>query len=335
MGQVTSLFVRKVAGTAGPGVDRAALMRSTGVDPDADLDVGQMISDTDYYTFLEQLAAVDPDPVTIPLRAGAAMRCDDYGALGLAMKSAPTLRGTYDRPARYARVLTSVASYELEPTGEGAFMHLLRAGERRLGLRLSNEATVASLTSIAREVTTIPFTPRAVYFQHRPPVRITEHEAWFGCPVHFDADRDALLVSQESLDRPNRLGDTGLSRFFEQHLEREVFRFADEQALDERVRAEISRSLSGGIPRISEVAGQLGMSGRTLQRRLSEEGHSYQTLIDAARRQLALRLVRATGYALAEVAFLTGFSDQSAFTRAFKRWTGETPRAFRLEGRET
>ena len=72
------------------------------------------------------------------------------------------------------------------------------------------------------------------------------------------------------------------------------------------------------------------ISGRTLQRRLSERGYSFQTLVDESRRQLAEQLLQQTDYSLAEVAFMTGFSEQSAFTRAFKRWAGQTPRSFRL-----
>jgi AraC-like DNA-binding protein len=67
-----------------------------------------------------------------------------------------------------------------------------------------------------------------------------------------------------------------------------------------------------------------------MQRRLSDAGYSFQALIDASRRELAERLLEETGYPLAEVAFLTGFSDQSAFNRAFKRWAGQTPRSYRL-----
>jgi AraC-like DNA-binding protein len=72
------------------------------------------------------------------------------------------------------------------------------------------------------------------------------------------------------------------------------------------------------------------MSSRTLQRRLAEQGHSYRTLVDASRRQLAKHLLRKSDFSLIEVAFMTGFADQSAFTRAFKRWSGHTPRAYRL-----
>ena len=331
MGKVTSLFARKVVEEVADGVNKDALLRSVGLERSEPVDPSHMLEDTDYYAFLERVAKADPLGITIPLRAGVAMRCDDYGAFGLAWKSATTLRGSYDRAERYARVLTSVSTYEVEPAVDGAFMHLHRAGERRLGLRLSNEATIASIASISQQVSTKPFRPLAVYFKHPVPETIAHHEAYFGCPVHFGTDRDALLVAADTLRTPNKLGDPGLARFFETHLEAEVAAFGDEIPLDRQVREHVSMCLSEGIPAVSDVARHLGMSGRTLQRRLAEQGFSYQMLVDEARRQLAKHLLRQTDFSLIEVAFMTGFSGQSAFTRAFKRWAGQTPRSFRLQ----
>ncbi|MGJ3252497.1 MAG: AraC family transcriptional regulator [Elainellaceae cyanobacterium] len=330
MGQITSLFVRKVVEAVEDDIDKDALLRSLGIEPDSPINPTQMVSDTEYYAFLERIAAAENNGVTLPLRAGAAMRCDDYGAFGLAWKSATNLRGSYERAERYARVLTNVSTYELARVEQGAFMHLHRVGERRLGMRLSNEATIASIVSISQQVSTKAFKPLAVYFKHPAPDTIEGHKAYFGCPIHFDADKDALLVSNESLQTPNQLGDESISRFFDTHLEAELSKLAAPNSLEQRVRIHVSRSLSEGVPTISDVAGHFGMSGRTLQRRLSELGYSYQTLVDESRRQLAEKLLQQTDYSLAEVAFMTGFSEQSAFTRAFKRWAGQTPRSFRI-----
>jgi len=331
MGQITSLFVRKVLSQVDDHVDKGALLRSIGIEPDSLVDPSRMLSDSDYYAFLERLTEVDANPTTLPLRAGAAMRCDDYGAFGLAWKSATDLRGSYERAERYARLLTSVSTYEVEMAETGAYMHLHRAGERRLGLRLSNEATIASIASISRQVSTQAFIPVAVYFKHPAPTSTADHKAYFGCPVHFEADRDALLVSDDTLRTPNKLGDESISSFFDTHLEAELAKLEDDSSLEQRVRIQVSRSLSEGVPKISDVAGRLGMSGRTLQRKLSDNGYSYQTLVDEARRMLAERLLRQTDYSLGEVAFMTGFSEQSAFTRAFRRWAGQTPRSYRID----
>jgi len=331
MGRVTSLFARKVVeGVEGPA-DKDALLRTLGLDRSEPVDPTHMIGDSEYYDLLERVAAVDTNPTTIPLRAGAAMRCDDYGAFGLAWKSATTLRGSYLRAQRYALVLTSVSMYEVEPTVHGAFMNLHREGERRLGLRLSNEATLASIASISREVASKPFRALEVHLKHPAPDSTGAHEAYFGCPVHFDADRDALLVSKQTLDTPNKLGDERIASFFDTHLEAELGNLDDSISLERQVRDLVTTSLSEGVPLLSDVASRLAMSGRTLQRRLAERDTSFQAVVDESRCQLAQRLLRETDYSLIEVAFMTGFSEQSALTRAFKRWVGQTPGAYRAE----
>lgn len=331
MGRITSLFALKVVGQVeGADADTDALLRTVGLERGTDVDPSFMIRDEDYYLLFERVAAADPDPTSLPLRVGASMRCDDYGPFGYAWKAAPTLRDSFDRAERYALVLTSVSVYEVEACFGGALIHLHRSGERRLGMRLSNEATLASITAISREVSSQPFCPEAVYLKHEAPPDTQGHEAYFECPVHFGSDKDALLVSTRALRTPNKLGDVGIAQFFDTHLATEVSRLHDTVPLERLVLDRVSPALSGGVPALSEVARALGMSARTLQRRLAEQDRSFQSLVDESRRRLALRLLQQEAdVTLTEVTFMTGFSDQSAFTRAFKRWTGQTPGAFR------
>lgn len=335
MGLISSLFVHKVvdAATVGEAANsqhRRRLFESAGVDPDAPVDPKVMVADGGYYRLCETVAREDAHGPSLPIRVGASMLCADYGAFGLAWKTAPDLRGSFTRAERYGKVLTSVATYELRRENGKLFMMLHRSGERRLGLRLSNEQTIVAMTQISREVSEQHFCPEAVFFRHSSPGDIAAHEDFFGCPIRYESDRDALLVAPESLDVPNRLGDESVSRFFDSHLDKELSELAQEPQLATRVRARVSQALSQGVPTISDVASSFGMSGRTLQRRLGDDGFTFQDIVDAARRELAERLLRLSDYSLAEVAFLTGFSEQSAFTRAFKRWAGQTPRSFRL-----
>lgn len=330
MGKITTLFVRKVIDEIDSAIDKNGLLRSMGIDVAKS---PHMIPDSLYYSFFERAAAIDRKGTTLPLRVGASMRCDDYGAFGLAWKSATTLRGSFKRAERYAQVLTSVSTYEVEATDGGAYMHLHRSGERSLGMQLSNEATIASILAISREVSTRTIRPIAVYFKHRAPEITRDHENYFGCPVHFEANRDALLISNTCLQATNILGDEGFSQFFDRHLETELEKLEEKSELDWQIHRYLSHCLSEGIPMLSEVAQHFGMSGRTLQRRLSELGYTYQALVDEARRRLAEQLLRTTEFSLLEIAFMTGFSEQSGFTRSFKRWTGQTPRSFRIQHR--
>ena len=329
MDAVTSLFVRKVVAAAGDGVDAAALLRSAGLDPNARADPKAMISATVYYELIERIAG-ETDATQLPLRTGASMRCDDYGALGLAFKAAPTLFGSYSRVARYARIWTSVVAYALEPDGSNTWFVLHRSGTRRLGLRMSNEATLASATAIAREVShNGTFTPLEVHLTHPQPKVIAHHEAYFGCPVFFGSDRDAILISNESINRTNKLGDEGITQFLQQHLDQELALIANTKSLNERTKDVIARALSEGLPKMDDVARNLGMSVRSLHRRLADDGLTFRTLTENTRQELAEALLRDARYSIAEVAFLTGFSEQSSFNRAFKRWAGDTPATYR------
>ncbi len=330
MGEITSLYVYKVAGQVSTGVETDDLIERLGLPPEGPFDPAQMVSSTDYYDFFAALAARDPNGLALPLRIGAAMRSDEYGAFGLAWKSAPNLRGSYVRSARYGRVLGSAESYSLEETEDGYLFCLEKSGDGRLGMLLSNEASMSAVDAISREVSTRGFAPLAVFFKHHPRGDISVYETHFGCSVHFGTQWDALLVSAESIDAPNKLGDETIARFFDQHLEQELASLAKEDALTQQVKNTVANVLSEGLPTLSFIASELGMGSRTLQRRLSNNGHSFQSVVDMARKDLAQRLLRQTDYSLAEVAFLTGFSEQSGFTRAFKRWAGQTPRSYRF-----
>lgn len=330
MSEITSLYVHKVLSHASAGVETDDLLQDLGLTPDGPVDPALMVSANQFYDFFASLAARDPEGLTLPLRVGASMRSDEYGAFGLAWKSAPDLRGSFVRSERYGHVLGSAETYSLEQGPDGWFFQLDKAGDGQLGMLLSNEASMSAVDVISKEVSTDRFMPLAVFFKHAPRGDKSAYEEHFGCPVHFNTERDALLVSEDSLDVPNRLGDETIAKFFDGHLERELAVLTNDEGLEQRVRHAVATVLSEGVPTLSLVATELGMGSRTLQRRLSENGHSFQSVVDSARKDLAQRLLRQTEYSLAEVAFLTGFSEQSGFTRAFKRWAGQTPRSYML-----
>jgi len=329
VGFVTAIFARRMIQAAGVSVDGPAMLRSVGIEPDDPLDVAERISDDAYYDLVERLAAEMDAPHELPLRVGPLMRLDDYGALGLAWKSAPDVRSSLERVERYCRLWTDNLTYELEDHDDRVVFLLHRSGKRRLGMRLSNAATLASATSLIRQSSSPRFRPLAVSMKHVAPRSIAAHERYFGCLVRYGSDRDALVLSHEALARPNHLADDGISRFLLSHLDEELGALGNDTPLELLVEREISRSLSEGIPRMQDVARRLAMSERTLHRRLSERGVSFRSLVDATRRHVAENLLRDSRYTVTEVAFLTGFSEQSAFNRAFKRWTTQTPTTFR------
>lgn len=334
MGWISTVFVHKAldATVALEGVDRGArlaLFASVGVEPSAPVDPGAMISDSDFFGLLERIADLDDRGTSIPIHMGASMRCDDDGAFGLAFKSAPNLLSSYARVERYGKVVTSIANFRIKRSGTSVFMEVIQGRDRRLGLKMTNELALAAAMSISREVCDDDFSPVAVHLMSDRPADDSAYQQHFCCPIHFGADRDALEVLATVASRANRLSDDGMSKFFETHLDIQLGQINDTSELERRIVDQIGEALSEGVPTLAEMAGRLGMSTRTLQRRLSDDGLAYQDLVLDARKTLSEQLLRRTDYALAEIAFLTGFSDQSTFTRAFKRWHGETPANYR------
>lgn len=329
MGEVTSLFARKLVGVAGDFIDQAEILGSVNLDPDGPWDPKLMLDEDEFYGMLELLAHKMPDATALPLIVGQAMRPDEYGALGLAWKAAPNLLGSFGRVARYARLWTSIVQYELVDTDRGVLFVEHREGERRLGLRLSVEADLASGVSLSRQVTSPAFSPLEVSFKHPGPKVTAHHEAYFRCPVHFSAERDSLLLSRESLAVSNVLGDEGITQFLISHLDKELSEIKDEPTLGQLTKDAIARALSEGPPKMEDIAQGLGFSARSFHRRLADHGLTFQMLAEETRRELAKGLLRDEQYTLADIAFLTGFSEQSAFTRAFKRWVGDTPAKYR------
>ncbi|MEM9594322.1 MAG: AraC family transcriptional regulator ligand-binding domain-containing protein [Acidobacteriota bacterium] len=338
MGWISAVFAHRVIDVAsGNGPEGEALgrqlLRSVGLDPSAPVDPQQRIGDAEFFGLLERVAEQVEGGRDVPLRVGASMRCDDYGAFGLAFKSAVDLQSSYVRVERYGRVVTSIANFRVVQVEDSAFMEVIPGDDDRPGLRMTNELALGAATALSREVGQQDFTPLAVHLSNPAPVDVCAFEAHFRCPLHFGASRDALEVSHDRLRQPNRLGDSSLSRFFDAHLNGALADLPEEDDLGRRVQAEIAQALSEGPPTLPRMASRLGMSGRTLQRRLKEAGLSYRDLVDGARRDLADRLLLRTKYSLAEIAFLTGFSEQSAFHRAFTRWNRQTPRAYRERAR--
>ena len=334
MGYIASYFALKVAEIASAEAinkeaRRVELCHCAGVPPDLPAGSKQMIADSMFFDLLERVASDEDDGFTVALRVGETMRCDDYGAFGFAFKTAQNLKGSFQRVERYGKVVTNVANYTVEPGAKATFMAVNPGVGNRLGLHLTNELAIAAGTALCRELGDESFSVNAIHFAHPAPKTTAFHEDYFQCPVIFSSKRNGLEISNEVLCSSNALGDYALSQFFESHLESELAQLANDQRLEGKISQQLVQALSEGVPSIEDIASRLGMSSRTLQRRLADEGVVYQSLVDETRKQLAIQLLNKNEFSLAEIAFLTGYSEQSTFTRAFKRWQGLTPASYR------
>ena len=334
MAAISALFVRKHIAAAARIADKRALWTLVGLSPEAAEDPEAEVAPEAYFALLETIAASEAPEVRFLTEVCAAMRCEEFGAIGLALKSAPTLRHAFLRQARYARRFNSASTFAFEDAGAVyRFTHRSPQASRP-GAWLSSEGALATFVTLFREAAGPDLRPVRVQFRHPPQGTRRALEALFGVAPVYGAEGDGMQFSTEHVDRPCAVGDLAIWRWMHGQADRELAARearaeAEGRGLEARVIEAVAARLSDGAPSLADVAGGLGVGARTLQRRLAERGQTFQALVDEARRRLAQELVAGSRYSLAEIAFLTGFSEQSAFTRAFKRWSGRSPRAWR------
>lgn len=325
-----ALIVYRIVTASGIALERGVeLLDSVGLPAQPQPNtMATMISPQVVYPMVETL--LDETDAGLPIRYGQLVQPEDFGILGLASRTAPTLRAGLQRAVRYIYLISDTVTYELRETEDGgADLILNRSVERRRGEWVLNEAALAGLLAVLRQTMTGTIRPVRAAFQHdalRPGHDLADY---FDCSVSFNAERNLLSFSAQMLEQPATLADMGLSNYLESQLESELSQRRGRQSLESQIREVIANSYSDGIPKMQAVAKRLGMSERTMQRRLGEQGLSYHGLIDDERRSLAQRLLKNTQTPILDIAFLTGFSEQSAFQRAFKRWTDQTPLDFR------
>ena len=154
-------------------------------------------------------------------------------------------------------------------------------------------------------------------------------ERHFGCRVRFNADRDALVFRSSDLDRPFVTQNEELLSIIGTHLDSELKAGNAGVNVGQQVKDTLKRSLAGKRPTLQDVAQELGLSARTLQRRLNDAGFTFQQLVEETRRELARHYLRQRTVELPEVAFLLGFEDANSFFRAFQGWERTSPGEWR------
>ena len=329
MAAISANIARRMIAVSDPAIPRDELLAMIGLQTLED-DPGRAppVAGDDYYALIERVIR-DGDP-TFALRYGDSVEPSTFGAAGHAMATAHTVGEGIRRLVRYILVISDTLEYDLRDSGGGAALHLLGRTSARRGIQVSNECAFAAVTSLFRQIATGRFRPSLVTFTHPAPASTAEHERWFGCPVRFASTANALHVTQRSLALRTRLGDAGLSAYLLAQLD-DMHERRRARSVTEQVRAAVADTLCDGVPTKADVASRLGVSERTLHRRLADDGATYQAVVDAVRLDIARSLLSDSDRPLGEVAFFTGFAGQSAFTRAFKRWTGDTPLAYRQQ----
>ncbi len=253
---------------------------------------------------------------------------DHFDILTFALRSCPTLREHYRLAGRYIRLVHEGVYLTLEEEGDVARLVHGHSPEQ-IGPRHPVEGMLAVTLLMGRRSLGEDFVPHAVRFAHARPDRVSEQERVFGVQVHYDCPRNELILPRALLERPQRHAELRLLAILDRQLSGQLSDLPRSTDLRARVQRCMMDDLPEREPMVAAVATKLHMSARSLQRRLQSVGTSFAEVLSDLRRDLALRHLDDPRISIAEVAFLLGFLDVTAFHRAFKRWTGGTPAEFR------
>jgi len=260
-----------------------------------------------------------------------------FDVLDYVVRTAPSLRGALDRLVRYNRLMHDVAEFVSQDLADSVLIHHRFRTSSVWPNRHAVEFTLASLVVIGRQMTAGHPVVKAVNFTHPAAGDGAAYLRVFGVAPGFSATGNTLKLAAESLQAPVLAADPALSRIVTSHADQLLSRLGASAAegLLARVRRGILAGMAEGEASVGAVARQLGMSERSLQRALRAEGTTFNELFSEVRKQTALDFIADSKIALGEIAYLLGFSEPSAFHRAFKRWTGLTPLAARQARRTT
>lgn len=256
-------------------------------------------------------------------------RPEAYHVLGYILRNAVTVREGIEDVLKYIRVISEVYSYQLDLKGDTS---ILGEAPHPTGYRstpLGLVGTLASWTASLRGLLGADFAPLEVRFTHPEPADLSAYTAFFRCPVSFAQPRWGIVFAAELLDRPPPNRDPGLLGLLRHRAEQLLTLIPVGDSYVNQVKQLLNESMHSGDAGIARVAARLGMSVRTLQRRLRKEGASFSDVLDSTRYATAIRHVSAGNLSFGEIAYLLGYSDPVAFHHAFRRWTGLTPGKYR------
>lgn len=283
-------------------------------------------------TMLEAAAAHLDEPA-LGLLVGARITPAHLGPLGYVLLASSSVPAAMERYVRYQRLVHDVSPVRSYIDGQQVVLEW-NAESRRVGL-LVNQCGMAAVVQFARNITGLDIVPDSVEFVEAEPAAATlePYAQLFRCQVTFGAEATRIRFPASLLGLPLRRPDPALVAMLESQVQQSLAALPDKNGLLHGVRGRICRHLISGEPTLDSIANEMHISGRTLRRKLESAGWSFRTLLDDIRRQLALDYLRDRRLALPEIALLLAYSEQSAFNRAFLRWTGVSPRRWRLASR--
>ena len=306
------------------GCNSAALLAEAGLEAKS-LDGPTARCPVTYSLRLWKIAMAATGDPAFGLKVASHIKPTSFHAMSYGMSASSTLKEALQRAQRYCHIASDAVDYEFYL--RGSEYHFIIAPTTDLG-DAPIDAIVGLYVRMCRSLLGREYSPLRIEFRRSQPARIDDFVSLLRTPLLFDAPQTRLVFDRESIERPLDGGNPELAR----HNDAIALQYLSQLERDNiqvRVREVLTQRLSRGEPSQEDIAEILNMSARTLQRKLGDRGTSYKEILDDTRRALALAYLSAPRHSVSDVTYLLGFSAGSCFTRAFRRWTGQSPSDWR------
>lgn len=316
------------------GIDTRALLQAVGLerstleDPDARLPLEQVRA---LWARAHELSR-DPD---LALHAAEQLPFGAYRVIDFLAAHAPTIGSGVAQISAYFPLINSAVRLPIIVGKQEVTLGIESPTAPEALTRPYVEYTFAAILLRTRIAWGVDYLVERVELSHDAPASIAEHERIFGCPVQFQASGCRMVFDRSVWDTPRTSGDSVLFSVLEEYASLLLETPPRPVGLVDEVRRAIAAELRGGDPSVQRVAKRLGMSPRTLQRRLLHKELKYSQILDEMREGAARAYLSQPDISVSETAYLLGFSELSSFNRAFKRWLGCSPRHYRDTARRS
>jgi AraC-like DNA-binding protein len=312
------LGLRVDVGLAGVGLSRSDL-------ENPDLRVSHALVDR-----MLRGAVVQSGERDLGLLAAERLQPDHLDVIEYGARAQSTLRAAIEHSIRYYALLHDGFEADLQIVNDRAVFSV-NFGSLPVSDCTLEFVLAVHLFATRRMTGQQALAPVETHFQHARPKTTLVHQRIFRSPLHFGQPQTALVYPRAVLDSPLVDADVGLAKVLERLASDALQKLGRSTSLPERVREIVRQDLTSGKLTADSLARRLGMSSRTLHRRLVAQNSSYRAILDDVRREIALRCLRDPQLSIREVGYLLGFTTGPAFHRAFRRWTGTTAASFRGE----
>lgn len=316
------------------GAVRATLLERSHLSLDELKDPERRTSLSTYIVLMEAGIELCNEPA-LALLFGEAVRLQDISIVGFLGDTVSDIASGPAMINRYARLALDPDdggnADAIELVREGGDVWLKSRIEAYMDSPLLTESafartvtTVRAMWSSIPDLARLTF-PKAIRFTHKEPAYRAEYERIFGVPIFFNSNMNALSLDEEFLKVNLPRANPHLSKALTAHAEELLKNLESSKTTRSEVEKLLTANLQSGATSVDVIARQLGMSRHTLFRRLKAEGVTFEKVFDELRHRMAVKYLEDKKLSVNETAYLVGFSDQAAFSHAFKRWTGHSP----------